>query len=137
MSGDHAVRLSDAERAAAAADLGEHYAQGRLTVEEHSERVDAVWAAKTRGELPPLFADLPSPYAAVAAPPPTPSRGPLGPPRYWASGLRPAYRRLPAPIVVVLGFLLVVAVLTHLPVILLGLGVWWFVASRHRRHGWH
>ena len=48
MSGEQ-LRLSDAERDQAAAALGEHYAQGRLTQEEHAERLDRIWAARTRG----------------------------------------------------------------------------------------
>ena len=63
---DQTIRLSDAEREAAAADLGEHFAQGRLTADEHAERLEQVWGAKTRGEIAPIFRDLPSPYAAVA-----------------------------------------------------------------------
>ena len=66
---DQTIRLSDAEREAAAADLGEHFAQGRLTADEHAERLEQVWGAKTRGEIAPIFRDLPSPYAAVASAP--------------------------------------------------------------------
>ena len=66
---DQTIRLSDAEREAAAADLGEHFAQGRLTADEHAERLEQVWSAKTRGEVAPIFRDLPSPYAAVATGP--------------------------------------------------------------------
>ena len=65
--------MSDAEREQAAAALGEHYAQGRLTTEEHSERLDRIWAAKTRAELAPIFRDLPGPGRAArrrARPPP-------------------------------------------------------------------
>jgi hypothetical protein len=40
--------------------LREAYAEGRLTADEHSDRVDAVYAAKTFGELVPLTRDLPS-----------------------------------------------------------------------------
>ena len=50
------LRLSDAERELAAADLGEHFAQGRLTLDENAERLDRIWAARTRGEIPPIFA---------------------------------------------------------------------------------
>ena len=53
------LRIGDAERTAAADELAEHYAQGRLSAEEHSERLDRIWAAKTRTELAPVFADLP------------------------------------------------------------------------------
>lgn len=53
------MRLSDAERDAAAARLGEHGATGRLTLEELTERVGAAMAAVTDADLAPLFADLP------------------------------------------------------------------------------
>ena len=57
------LRMSDAEREQAAGELGEHYVQGRLTAEEHSERLDQIWAARTRAELAPIFQDLPGRYA--------------------------------------------------------------------------
>ena len=57
--GPHALRIGDAERDAAAADLGEHYAAGRLTLDELHERLDAVFAAKTAGQLTRVMADLP------------------------------------------------------------------------------
>ncbi|MGY4902865.1 DUF1707 SHOCT-like domain-containing protein [Streptomyces sp. 900116325] len=40
-------------------------AEGRLTAEEHAERVDAVYRAKTVGELEPLVRDLPTPGGAT------------------------------------------------------------------------
>ena len=57
--GPHALRIGDAERDAAAADLGEHYAAGRLTIDELHERLDAVFAAKTLSQLTRIMADLP------------------------------------------------------------------------------
>jgi hypothetical protein len=54
------MRVSDAEREAAAAELREHFASGRLDQEELNERLSAVFAARTRGDLNALFADLPS-----------------------------------------------------------------------------
>jgi hypothetical protein len=54
------MRISDADREAAAAELREHFASGRLDQEELNERLDRVFAAKTRGDLNGLFADLPS-----------------------------------------------------------------------------
>ena len=74
------LRISDAEREQAAADLGEHYAQGRITTEEHRERLDQIWAARTRRELGPIFADLPGRTFPVRgpAPAPRPARGPGG-----------------------------------------------------------
>jgi hypothetical protein len=59
--GPHALRIGDAERDAAATDLGEHYAAGRLTLDELNERLDAVFAAKTHGQLTRIMADLPGP----------------------------------------------------------------------------
>ncbi|MFG1807974.1 DUF1707 domain-containing protein [Streptomyces sp. NPDC049040] len=56
-----AVRASDDERDHVAALLGDALGAGRLTVEEHSERLEAVYAARTRGELAPITADLPAP----------------------------------------------------------------------------
>jgi len=54
------MRVSDTEREAAAAELREHFASGRLDQEELNERLSAVFAAKTRGDLSALFTDLPS-----------------------------------------------------------------------------
>jgi hypothetical protein len=54
------MRVSDAEREAATAELQEHFASGRLDQEELNERLAAAFAAKTRGELNALFTDLPS-----------------------------------------------------------------------------
>lgn len=57
---DAALRASDQERDQVAALLGEALATGRLTSVEHAERIDAVYAARTLGELVPLTADLPA-----------------------------------------------------------------------------
>jgi len=54
------MRVSDAEREAATAELQEHFASGRLNQEELDERLAAAFAAKTRGDLNALFTDLPS-----------------------------------------------------------------------------
>ena len=61
------LRASDADREHVAELLGRAFAEGRLSSEEHSERLEAVYAAKTMGELRPLVADLP----VVFAPPTT------------------------------------------------------------------
>jgi uncharacterized protein DUF1707 len=120
------LRMSDAEREQAAGELGEHYVQGRLTAEEHSERLDQIWAARTRAELTPIFQDLPGRYA------PQPF-GPPFPPRFAGYAAPPRRRtRLPAPLMAILAFLVVVTVLTHLPIILFGLVVWFILAKHHR-----
>ena len=123
---DSTIRLSDAEREAVAADLGEHFAQGRLTADEHAERLEQVWAAKTRGEIAPIFRDLPSAYAAVAQPAAVRDDG------YWNAGLRPFRRGVPAPLLVVLAALIVMSAIAHFPFFLLGFAVLWFVVLRHR-----
>ena len=53
------IRASDADRDRVAALLQEHHAEGRLTAEEFSERLDAALHARTVGELDELLADLP------------------------------------------------------------------------------
>jgi DNA-binding transcriptional ArsR family regulator len=53
------VRAGDADRDAAAAALGEHFAQGRLTLDELSARLDATLTATTHGELSHAAQDLP------------------------------------------------------------------------------
>jgi uncharacterized membrane protein YccC len=59
MSGYPGIRASDEDRSRTAAALGEHYAAGRLTLEEFQDRLDKAYAATTVGELDRLTADLP------------------------------------------------------------------------------
>jgi len=66
------LRASDADRQRVADALGQAYADGRLTLQEHTDRVNIAWAAKTVGELSPLLADLP-----VAGPAPVPGMAPM------------------------------------------------------------
>src|SRR6516225_8237530 len=60
MASGFEMRVGDAEREAAAAELREHYASGRLTLDELNERLDAAFDAKTRGDLNTVMRDLPS-----------------------------------------------------------------------------
>jgi hypothetical protein len=62
------LRASDAEREHAAAEIREHYAAGRLTSEELSERLDAAYRARTVGELVALRSDLPALPAGAVQP---------------------------------------------------------------------
>ena len=64
-----AVRASDAEREQVLAELREHSAQGRLTLEEFSQRVDEAYSAKTLAELEDVKRELPAVSAAPAARP--------------------------------------------------------------------
>jgi len=52
------LRASDADRERVVAVLGEALADGRLTMEEHSERTSRAYAARTLGELTGLTGDL-------------------------------------------------------------------------------
>jgi hypothetical protein len=56
-----AMRIGDAERERAALLLNEHVGAGRLDLAEFERRVDAVYTARTRGELAATTADLPTP----------------------------------------------------------------------------
>jgi hypothetical protein len=75
MTAGPGVRIGDADREAAATRLREHYATGRLTLDEFQQRLDAVFAAKTDADLAKINADLPyaSPHAA-----PWPPQRPTG-----------------------------------------------------------
>lgn len=66
-----ALRASDADRDRIADILRDAMAEGRLDAEEHGERIDAVYRAKTVAELEPLVRDLPAPGVRQdpAAPP--------------------------------------------------------------------
>jgi hypothetical protein len=65
---DLRLRASDAERDVVAGRLREAHAEGRLTVEEFSERLDAALAARTRGDLEALTRDLPAALPARRRP---------------------------------------------------------------------
>jgi Domain of unknown function (DUF1707)/Cell wall-active antibiotics response 4TMS YvqF len=60
------LRASDAERDSAASVISNAMAEGRLTAEEHSDRLDAIYSAKTHADIAPLLDDLPGRSAAVA-----------------------------------------------------------------------
>ncbi|MEV0257434.1 DUF1707 domain-containing protein [Streptomyces sp. NPDC050732] len=72
------LRASDADRDRTADILRDALAEGRLTAEEHSERIDGVYRAKTTAELEPLIRDLPAGHDQAAArgraPEPAPAR---------------------------------------------------------------
>ena len=59
MATGYNLRVGDADREAAATQLREHYADGRLTLEELNERLDQTFAAKTKADLNTVVRDLP------------------------------------------------------------------------------
>ena len=54
------IRVGDADRDATATQLREHYAAGRLTLDELNERLEQIFAARTRADLNAVMRDLPS-----------------------------------------------------------------------------
>ncbi len=69
-TGTPAVRASDDEREAIVDRLRTAAAEGRLTLDDLTDRLDQALAAVTRADLEPLIADLPE----RSAPPPSPGK---------------------------------------------------------------
>jgi DUF1707 SHOCT-like domain len=89
------IRLSDAERDQAVAELGEHFQAGRLTQEEFDDRSGRALQARTGRDLTGLFTDLPRPAAAepwTGDPWARPGYGPVPPPGRRGAGPLPAVR---------------------------------------------
>jgi hypothetical protein len=90
------LRVSDAERDQAVAELSVHFQHGRLTQDEFEERTGRALKARTGAELADLFTDLPRGQVPPAGPVPPnfgpPSFGPpsFGPPSFGPPGFRPA-----------------------------------------------
>ncbi|HET6988926.1 MAG TPA: DUF1707 domain-containing protein [Kribbella sp.] len=103
------IRIGDSEREDAIKRLGEHYEAGRLSAEEHAERIDRALQAKTDADLAALFADLPGARHAGSQ-----QAGPKGP-RPPFAGQRPEWAargpfgKLPVPLLIALGVVGVLA----------------------------
>jgi len=63
---DGGVRVSDAERDQAIAELSEHFQAGRLSQEEFEDRSGRALLARTGSDLSDLFTDLPPRGTALA-----------------------------------------------------------------------
>src|SRR6201989_1990744 len=61
------MRVSDADRDRAIAELSEHYQAGRLTTEELEDRTGRALQARTTAALAALFTDLPRRQAPVTS----------------------------------------------------------------------
>src|ERR1700742_2566773 len=74
------LRIGDADRDEAARELGEHFALGRITADEHAERLEQIWSARTAADLSPAVRGLPRPQPSRPRPdrPARSSRSPRG-----------------------------------------------------------
>ncbi len=61
MAAASGLRVGDVDREAVAASLREHFAVGRLTLEEFQHRLGAAFSAKTDRDLADITGDLPHP----------------------------------------------------------------------------
>ena len=68
------MRISDAEREHVAGLLGHHLAMGRLPMNEYEDRLDAVYAARTRADATDQLTDLPAERQSHDAPARQPGR---------------------------------------------------------------
>jgi len=91
-----AIRVSDAERDHAVAELSEHYQAGRLTHEEFDDRSGLALRARTGNDLGALFGDLPTAAVPAARTP----VGSVGPVSTGDTGARRAGRALVARAVI-------------------------------------
>jgi Domain of unknown function (DUF1707) len=133
LQGAGGYRVGDADRDRTADLLKEAHAAGYLTLEETDERLGTALAARTRGELDRLVADLPPEWRASQ------ERGqrPAGPPPRQRPAL-PAEAAWLVPLAMVITGVILLAVLTRgfwfLPWPLLW--IFFFAFGRRGRAGW-
>jgi hypothetical protein len=106
------LRVSDADRDRAIAELSEHYQAGRLTTEEFEDRTGRALQARTTADLAALFTDLPRRQAPLtgAASAPSAAPGAAGTAPASTSGAWPA--RVPVVPVAILAVVAVLALLS-------------------------
>ena len=122
------VRIGDVEREAAVSALNRHFADGRLTLLEHDERISLALAAQHSVDLDKLFADLPT-LGMPASP-----RGATRRSSTAAAGRFVASRVVPIPIML-LGLAVALFVFVHLlPFIFVGAVVMFVVRGRAMRN---
>lgn len=124
------LRIGDAERDAAATELGEHFAQGRLDSEEYAGRLDTVMGARTAGDLVPAFVDLPRVGGMTLG-----LQGDGAGTSARRTGRMPQLPRLGVPLTLLLVVLGVILVVTHLPLLVIGLLVYVLAVRRLRHRG--
>ncbi|QBS43153.1 DUF1707 domain-containing protein [Nocardia sp. CS682] len=120
------IRIGTAEREDAMRRLSDHFAAGRLSVAEFDERSAVIAAAVTRGDITPVFADLPDPLVKAAAVPAESKSGFLAD---W-----PERAMAVVPILAVILFFTTGSWLWFLAIPLMGALLF---GSGHGGHGWH
>jgi uncharacterized protein DUF1707 len=106
MASAQGLRIGDADREAMAASLREHFAEGRLTLEEFQQRLADALGARTDRDLAAITGDLPAP-SPVARPGGSRSGGQQG---QW----RRSWPRAVAGIIMIILSLAIVAALLPL-----------------------
>jgi hypothetical protein len=103
------LRIGDADREAAAATLREHYAQGRLTLEEFNQRLDAVFTSTMQSQLNHIVRDLPHvPQPSASLPAAVPGAGrERAREEYQSRGARPRLGLFPVIIAALATWLLI------------------------------
>jgi hypothetical protein len=133
LQGAGGYRVGDADRNRTADLLKEAHAAGYLTLEEADERLGTALAARTRGELDRLVADLPPEWRASQER----SQRPAEPPPRQRPALPPEAAWL-VPLVMVITGVILLAVLTRgfwfFPWPLLW--IFFFAFGRRGRAGW-
>ena len=101
------LRVSDADRDRAIAELSEHYQAGRLTTEEFEDRTGRALQARTTADLADLFTDLPRRQAPMTGATTTgaASTAPASAARAWPA-------RVPVAPVAILAVVAVLALLS-------------------------
>jgi Flp pilus assembly protein TadB len=123
--GPRVLRIGDAERDAAAADLGEHFVAGRISLDELHERLGDVFRAKTQGQLSRIMADLPGPRRPTK---PTRTSWSAGNPAQTAAAQRRAGNATPSDRA---------GRFAALALLILAMLIWLFTALLFARHGFY
>jgi hypothetical protein len=118
------LRVSDADRDQAIAELSEHFQAGRLTADEREDRTGRALQARTAGELTELFTDLPRRPTAVTGPAPAPA---------YAGAFRPA--RVPAVPIAIVAVIVLGGFLSGHPVLIALVPVLVFLTIRRLARG--
>lgn len=116
------LRVGDADREAVADSLREHYAQGRLSLDEFNERLNATFHATTQRDLDEITVDLPH-VRTPAAPLPVATAGP-NPGGSGTGNAGPRGRT--NPLRYALGMVVACAAVVAIWVIALAPGLWHF-----------